>query len=115
MLSKTLIFAFSILLLVSCDREASHSESQIFNCRITDWQVYGWLAEELDENEIPNIERELDEILFDAEHLTFSINTESGELTTGLEDVCCDRAVEMSVLASGTRGTDFWAVYETNP
>ena len=70
-------------------------------------QVYGRLAEALDENEI-------DEILFDAERQTFSIDTETGELTTGLEDVGGDRAVKMSVLAKGTRGTDLWAVYETN-
>ena len=90
-----------MLLLISCDRETSRSESQILNCRVTDLQGYGWLAE-ADFTNIP----------IDEEARTFSIDIETGYLATGLEGVCCDRAVKMSVVAKGTRGTDFWAVYE---
>ena len=105
MLPKTLICAICILLLASCDRETFHDDSQILNCRVTDRQIYGWLAEEVAGNGIANGPG--------SETETFSIDVQTGNLETGLEHVCCDRAVRMSVRAKGRRGADFWAMYET--
>ena len=43
----------------------------------------------------------------------FSVNTVTGNLETGLEDVCCDRALSMKAIEVDLDDTAFTAQYET--
>ena len=117
MFSKTVLSIVSILLLGACTKgdqsafEARVGDPQTLSCRITNAYSYGFLGDGNLKELFPDNDSSHELTTFDGLS-TFTVDIGSGVLTTGLEDVCCDRALEMVVVSKGSRDGEFWAAYQ---